>query len=429
MRRILAALLAGVMVLTGCAQSSAILPDNAEISEETLREADDGLENTPSSQEENSEEADAVALYGEEEIDFASESEDSSKIEEFQSLNDPRLLQYVEDTVYTGLVDQYQSENYVIENVNAIYISEDYLEEVAYNSKANIFFGYNLEDLDKQFMGTPYVFTLGDDGQTKVVPFEDYDDTYDQIINNVAVGTGVILVCVTVSVVSGGAGAVPVPCSMVFAAAAKTGTTVALSSGAISAIFAGAVTGIQTKDFDQALTAAALQGSNGFKWGAITGALTGGIGEANSLRNAAKAAKNGQTILDGNAPAWRQAEQRALSKYGGEEQVTFLNGEEVPFGTPGATRPDIVRQIGNHQEAIEVKYYNLESSGSRSTLYKELEREVADRVTNMPQGTTQRVVLDVTNRDFSPTLVQEVEKTIQTRLSSIYPNIPIDIVR
>ena len=50
MRRILAALLAGVMVLTGCAQSSAILPDNAEISEETLREADDGLENTPSSQ-------------------------------------------------------------------------------------------------------------------------------------------------------------------------------------------------------------------------------------------------------------------------------------------------------------------------------------------------------------------------------------------
>ena len=411
MRRILAALLPGVMVLTGCAQSSAILPDNAEISEETLREADDGLENTPSSQEENSEEADTVDLYGEEEIDFASESEDSSKIEEFQSLNDPRLLQYVEDTVYTGLVDQYQSENYVIENVNAIYISED----------------YNLEDLDKQFMGTPYVFTLGDDGQTKVVPFEDYDDTYDQIINNVAVGTGVILVCVTVSVVSGGAGAVP--CSMVFAAAAKTGTTVALSSGAISAIFAGAVTGIQTKDFDQALTAAALQGSNGFKWGAITGALTGGIGEANSLRNAAKAAKNGQTILDGNAPAWRQAEQRALSKYGGEEQVTFLNGEEVPFGTPGATRPDIVRQIGNHQEAIEVKYYNLESSGSRSTLYKELEREVADRVTNMPQGTTQRVVLDVTNRDFSPTLVQEVEKTIQTRLSSIYPNIPIDIVR
>lgn len=427
MRRILATLLAGVMVLTGCAQSGTVLPDNSEISDETLREADDGLENTPSSKGENSEEAGTVALDGEEEIDFVSESEDGSKIEEFQSLNDPRLLQYVEDTVYTGLVDQYQSENYVIENVNAIYISEDYLEEVAYNSKANIFFGYNLEDLDKQFMGTPYVFTLGDDGQTKVVPFEDYDDTYDQIINNVAVGTGVILVCVTVSVVSGGAGAVP--CSMVFAAAAKTGTTVALSSGAISAIFAGAVTGIQTKDFDQALTAAALQGSNGFKWGAITGALTGGIGEANSLRNAAKAAKNGQTILDGNAPAWRQAEQRALSKYGGEEQVTFLNGEEVPFGTPGATRPDIVRQIGNHQEAIEVKYYNLESSGSRSTLYKELEREVADRVTNMPQGTTQRVVLDVTNRDFSPTLVQEVERTIQTRLSSIYPNIPIDIVR
>lgn len=122
MRRILATLLAGVMVLTGCAQSGTVLPDNSEISDETLREADDGLENTPSSKGENSEEAGTVALDGEEEIDFVSESEDGSKIEEFQSLNDPRLLQYVEDTVYTGLVDQYQSENYVIENVNAIYI-------------------------------------------------------------------------------------------------------------------------------------------------------------------------------------------------------------------------------------------------------------------------------------------------------------------
>lgn len=176
-------------------------------------------------------------------------------------------MQYVEDTVYIGLVDQYQSEDYVIENVNAIYISEDYLEESAYNSRSNIFFGYTLEELDRQFQGTAYVFTLGEDGKTTVVPFEDYDDTYDQVIRNVAVGTGVILVCVTVSVVTGGAGAVPV--SMVFAAAAKTGTTVALTSGTFSAIFAGAVTGIQTKDFDQSLKAAALQGSKGFKWGLL----------------------------------------------------------------------------------------------------------------------------------------------------------------
>lgn len=30
-----------------------------------------------------------------------------------------------------------------------------------------------------------------------------YDDTYEQVIKNVAIGTGVILVCATVSVASG----------------------------------------------------------------------------------------------------------------------------------------------------------------------------------------------------------------------------------
>lgn len=427
MRRIIALLLSGILLLTGCAQSSSAGDSTTSSSTEMETEVEEA--ETSDSAESNgstiSEQEDTTIEDALEDVDLAEGTDDSDEVESFQSLSDPRLLQYIEDTVYTGLVDQYQSEDYVIENVNAVYISEDYLEESEYNSKSNIFFGYTLEELDQQFQGTPYVFTLGEDGKTTVVPFEDYDNTYDQIIKNVAVGTGVILVCVTVSVVTGGAGAVPV--SMVFAAAAKTGTTVALTSGAFSAIFAGAVTGIQTKDFDQALKAAALQGSNGFKWGAIIGALAGGISEVSTLRNAAKVAEDGKVVIDESVPPWRQAEQRALQKYGGKEQVSYINGEEVPFGTPGATRPDVVTSVGDHIEAIEVKYYDLASPGSRSTLYRELEREVADRVENLPPGSTQRVILDVTNRNFSPELIEEVATTIQTRLMPIYENIPITI--
>ncbi len=425
MRRVIAFLLSGIILLTGCAQhssnggstASASSEVSISVGESETNSSVESSDNSPSGQEEKTIENTI------DDVDLAAETDDSDEVENFQSLSDPRLLQYIEDTVYTGLVDQYQSEDYVIENVNAIYISEDYLEESAYNSRSNIFFGYTLEELDQQFQGTAYVFTLGEDGETSVVPFEDYDDTYDQVIRNVAVGTGVILVCVTVSVVTGGAGAVPV--SMFFAAAAKTGTTVALTSGTFSAIFAGAVTGIQTKDFDQSLKAAALQGSNGFKWGAVTGALAGGISEASALRSAAKAAESGKVVIDESAPAWRQAEQRALKRYGGKEQVSYMNGEEVPFGTPGATRPDVVTQVGDHLEAIEVKYYDLASPGSRSTLYRELEREIGDRVTNLPSGSTQRIVLDVTDRSFSPELVEEVVATIQTRLMPIYENIPI----
>ena len=159
------------------------------------------------------------------------------------------------------------SDEYFVENVSAIYISQEYIDELAYNSQANIYFGYTLQELSEQFQGKKYVFTLGDDGSTIVTEFEEYDDTYDRALKNVAIGTGVILVCVTVSLVTGGLGAPAV--SMIFAASAKTGTVMALSGGAMGGISAGIVTGVQTGDMEQALKAAALAGSEGYKWGAI----------------------------------------------------------------------------------------------------------------------------------------------------------------
>ena len=202
----------------------------------------------------------------------------------FSGMNDPNLLRYTEDTIYENLVNALDSDEYFVENVSAIYISQEYIDELAYNSQANIYFGYTLQELSEQFQGKKYVFTLGDDGTTIVTEFEDYDDTYDRALKNVAIGTGVILVCVTVSIVSGGLGAPAV--SMIFAASAKTGTIMALSGGSIGGISAGIVTGIQTGDMDQALKAAALAGSEGYKWGAFSGTVSGGIGQTVALKGA-----------------------------------------------------------------------------------------------------------------------------------------------
>lgn len=353
---------------------------------------------------------------------------EEEQIPDFYGMNDPALLQYIEDTVYVGLVSEFNSEDYVIENVDAIYYSEDYLQEAAYNSKSNIFFGYTLAELDEQFQGERYVFTLGDDGKTIVTPFEDYDDTYNKVIRNVAIGTGVILVCVTVTVVTGEVGAAPV--SMIFAVAAKTGSIMALSSGGISAVAAGVITGIQTQDKEQVIKAAALQGSESFKWGAIFGVILGGLSEANSLRNAAKSSQAIDELLaDPNIPEWRRAELRVLKQYGGGEQLSYLGGEEVPSSTLGATRPDVVRTVGDHLEAIEVKYYNLDSPSNLYVLYSELEREVSARVVNLPANSTQRVVLDVTGRNFSSETIAKVTETIQSKLFGIYgSNIPVDVV-
>lgn len=221
----------------------------------------------------------------------------------FSGMNDPNLLRYTEDTIYENLVTALDSEEYFVENVSTIYISQEYIDELAYNSQANIYFGYTLQELAEQFQGKKYVFTLGDDGSTIVTEFEDYDDTYDRALKNVAIGTGVLLICVTVSVVTAGAGAPAV--SMIFAASAKTGTIMALSGGAMGGISAGIVTGMQTGDMDEALKAAALAGSEGYKWGAISGAISGGAIETKKYTDAMRALKgielNGLTVQEAAA--------------------------------------------------------------------------------------------------------------------------------
>ena len=71
----------------------------------------------------------------------------------FSGMNDPALLQYIEDDLYEGLVSTLDSEEYFVENVQAVYISQEYLDEVAYNSQANVFFGFTLAELEAQFEG------------------------------------------------------------------------------------------------------------------------------------------------------------------------------------------------------------------------------------------------------------------------------------
>lgn len=249
MKRILALILSCAMILTGC-----VAPQKSSGSTPNIDDTDI----------------------------TSSESQQAEGIS-FEQLSDPELLAYVEENIYTKLIDELNSQGYFVENVSALYLSNEYLEEVSYNSQANIYFGYTLAELDEFFQGERYVFSLGNDGQTIVQPFEAYERVYESVIQNVAIGTGVILVCVTVSVVSSPAAPAV---SMIFAASAKTGTVVALSSGAMSSIAAGVVTGIQTGDLDEALDAAALAGSDAFKWGAISGVLEGGITQTVALKGA-----------------------------------------------------------------------------------------------------------------------------------------------
>lgn len=205
----------------------------------------------------------------------------------YTALDDKQLLAYIEDVVYRDTITSLDSDEYFVENVSASYLSKEYLDEVSFNSQSNIYFGYTLSELDELFQGKKYVFTLSEDGKTTLQELQEMKDTSTEtMLKNVAIGTGVILICVTVSVVSAGVGAPAV--SMIFAASAKTATTFAVSSAAFGGISAGIVRGIQTGDFNEATEAAATGASEGFKWGAIGGTILGGGSEAFLLKSATK---------------------------------------------------------------------------------------------------------------------------------------------
>lgn len=255
MKRVLALLLSLVMLLSGCAQSKpASKASSASSVTDSVSES-----YTP-----------RMTVW-------------QDDVPQYTSLNDTDLLAHVEDLVYRDTVSALNSADYLVSDVSAVYVSKEYLEELDYNSQSNIYFGYTLDELDAQFQGKRYVFTLGDNGKTIVQPLETIDDnSTETMLKNVAIGTGVILVCVTVSSVTvTSAPAV----SVILAVSAKTGAIGALSGGAMSGIPAGVIRGIETGNVEEALKTAALKGSEGFKWGAISGALVGGAKEAAAIKS------------------------------------------------------------------------------------------------------------------------------------------------
>lgn len=231
MKRITALLLSCCLLLAGC---------NKNLSQSVITSA------------ENTEQA-AVQTSESVETEVTDHEPEQNEVS-FNGLSDPDLCRYLEDDVYFELVNALNSEKYFVENVKTQYISKEYVEELTYNSQENTFFGYSLSTLYEALGDTKFVFTLGDDGQTDIKPFEKYDDTYERVIKNVVIGTGVILICVTVSIVTSGAaapGAVST-ISTVFAASAKGAASMAVSGAVFSGVVDGLITGFETNDFEAA---------------------------------------------------------------------------------------------------------------------------------------------------------------------------------
>jgi hypothetical protein len=113
-------------------------------------------------------------------------------------------------------------------------------------------------------------------------------------------------------------------------------------------------------------------------------------------------------------PSWRDSEVDAgkdLAGKGYREQVSFKDGEEVPYGTKGSTRPDHYAP-GN---SVEIKNYDVTSSAGRSRLVRNVVDQATKRAANLPEGTTQTLRIDVRGQDVPIDTLNEMASRIAAR--------------
>ena len=206
----------------------------------------------------------------------------------FKGSNDPELLEYIRDTVYSSLVSDLTEEDCFVENVETVYLSDEYIARISFNHMQNRYFGYTISELDAQFDGEKYIFYYDGNHGTDVTAIEHVDDDtfLSDIVKNVSIGAGVILVCVTATLVAGAIGPKALAVKMIFAVAAEKAGEYAASGALLGGVSAGVVTAYKTGDPKEAMKAAALSASEGFKWGAIIGAATGSALEGFDLHSA-----------------------------------------------------------------------------------------------------------------------------------------------
>jgi len=274
-KKILSLSLSALILISGCSQNGSISTDvtaQPGVYETTVTE-----EETQISQESNtSDENIPVSEITDLKLLPIAEGEDADPTPyeyevNFDNLDSQGLQRYVTDTLYESVVSELECTDYYVSGIGSVYISQEYIDELTYNSKTNIFFGYSLEELDQQFQGERYLFTLGDQSDTIVTAYEEYDDSYDRMIQNVSTGTGVILMAINLS----GKTSESPTVSMIFAFSALTGTVVAVSAAGLAGLVTAMVVGVSTGDMDEAKKEAMLVSSEVFKWGAIAGTVAG----------------------------------------------------------------------------------------------------------------------------------------------------------
>lgn len=126
-----------------------------------------------------------------------------------QKMSDADFVKKLEDSVYQLIVKDLDEngnrKDLQVQDVKAVYLSKEYLEQYTYNTKETKFFGTTLGELEKKFDKQKYVFDIDENGKTTCHAVGDFDNTFDEVTQAALLGSGVILISVTIVCVTGGA--------------------------------------------------------------------------------------------------------------------------------------------------------------------------------------------------------------------------------
>lgn len=139
----------------------------------------------------------------------ASQESEQSVTSDDQKMSDADFVKKLEDSIYQLIVDDLDEndnrKDLQVQDVKAVYLSKEYLEQYTYNTKETKFFGSTLGELEKRFDKQKYVFDIDENGKTTCHAVGDFDNTFDEVTQAALLGSGVILISVTIVCVTGGA--------------------------------------------------------------------------------------------------------------------------------------------------------------------------------------------------------------------------------
>ena len=198
--------------------------------------------------------------------------ETTQPVENNQKISDASFVQNLQDSVYDMIVsdlDENGNEKQIeVQEVKAVYLSKEYIEQYSFNSKETKFFGSTLGELEAKFGDQKYVFDIDENGKTVCHAVNDFDNTFEQVQQVAILGTGVILISVTLMCATSGA-----PVTALVACTGPTASAITANQGQIALLAASsAVAMFDNGDVGEAAKDIAFDTGSDFIMQAIGGA-------------------------------------------------------------------------------------------------------------------------------------------------------------